>query len=72
MKKEQLERISELTRLSRERELTPEEQAERQQLRAAYLAAVRADLTATLNTVSVKEPDGTVHSLKPKKETPYS
>lgn len=71
MKKEQLDRISELTRLSRERALTPEEQAERQQLRAAYLAAIRDDVTATLNAVSVKESDGTVHALKSKKRTPY-
>ncbi|MBO5670406.1 MAG: DUF896 domain-containing protein, partial [Clostridia bacterium] len=35
MNKEQLARISELTRLSRERELTSEEQEERQKLRAA-------------------------------------
>lgn len=72
MDKKQLERISELTRLSRERPLTAAEQEERQQLRAAYLAAIRADLTATLDAVSVKEADGTVHPLKPQKETPYS
>lgn len=66
MDKKQLERISELTRLSRERELTAAEQEERQQLRAAYLAAIRADMTATLNNVSIAEPDGTVRPLKPK------
>lgn len=69
MDKKQLERISELTRISRERELTPDEQAERQALRAAYLAAIRADMTATLNNVSIAEPDGTVRPLKPKKST---
>lgn len=69
MDKKQLERISELTRISRERELTPEEQAERQALRAAYLAAIRADMTATLNNVSIAEPDGTVRPLKPKNTT---
>ena len=69
MDKKQLERISELTRISRERELTPDEQAERQALRAAYLAAIRADMTATLNNVSIAEPDGTVRPLKPKNNT---
>ena len=64
MDKKQLERISELTRISRERELTAEEQEERQKLRAAYLAAIRADMTATLSNVSIAEPDGTVRPLK--------
>ena len=36
MEKEMMERISELTRLSRERELTPDEQTERDALRAEY------------------------------------
>lgn len=71
MDKKQLERISELTRISRERELTAEELKERQQLRAAYLAAIRADMTATLNNVSIAEPDGTVWPLKPR-NTPKS
>ena len=66
MNKEQLARISELTRISRERELTPEEQEERQGLRAAYLAAIRADMTATLSNVSVVEKDGLVRPLTPK------
>ena len=66
MNKEELARISELTRISRERELTAEEQAERQKLREAYIAAIRADMTATLNNVSIAEKDGTVHPLKPK------
>ena len=66
MNKEQLARISELTRISRKRELTPEEQEERQGLRAAYLAAIRADMTATLSNVSVVEKDGSVRPLTPK------
>ena len=69
MDKKQLARISELTRFSRERELTPEEQAERQELRAAYLAAIRADLNATLGSVSIAEKDGSVHPLT-RKEKP--
>ncbi len=70
MDKKQLERISELTRISRERELTPAEQAERKALREAYLAAIRADMTATLNHVSIAEPDGTIHPLKAKPNKP--
>lgn len=64
MTKQQLDRISELTRLSRERELTAAEKEERQALRAAYIAAVRADMTQTLDRVSLKNPDGTTEPLK--------
>jgi len=64
MDKQQLARISELTRISRERELTAAEQEERAQLRAAYLAAIRADMTQTLENVSIAEPDGSVRPLK--------
>lgn len=64
MIKQQLDRISELTRLSRERELTAAEKEERQALRAAYIAAVRADMTQTLDRVSLKNPDGTTEPLK--------
>ena len=64
MDKQQLARISELTRISRERELTAQEQAERQELRAAYIAAIRADMTQTLSNVSIAEPDGTVRPLQ--------
>ena len=64
MEKKQLERISELTRLSRERELTAAEQEERQALRAAYIAEVRADLKGTLDNVSLKNPDGSIEPLK--------
>ena len=64
MDKQQLARISELTRISRERELTAAEQEERAKLRAAYLAAIRADMTQTLQNVSIAEADGTVRPLK--------
>lgn len=66
MDKEQLKRISELTRISRERVLTPAEQEEREQLRAAYIADIRADITATLKNVSIAEPDGTIRPLNPR------
>ena len=42
MEHEKIERISELTRLSRERELTHEELVEREALRREYLDGFRA------------------------------
>ena len=64
MKQEKIDRISELTRLSRERELTPEEQKERQTLREEYLRAIRGNMQSILNNTTDKRPDGSVVSLK--------
>lgn len=71
MDKQQLERISELTRISRRRELTAAEQEERQALRAAYIAAIRADMIGTLDNVSLQNADGSVEPLK-RREKPRS
>lgn len=64
MEKRNLERISMLTQLSRERELTPEEQAERQELRQAYLKAFRSQMRAQLDNTVVEYPDGSRSSLR--------
>ena len=44
MDKAKIDRINELGRLAKERELTPEELAERQALREEYLAYFRAEI----------------------------
>ena len=67
MEKARIDRISELTRISRERELTAEEQAERQELRQEYLAAIRESLTSQLENTVVVNPDGSSYRVKPKK-----
>jgi len=64
MDKGSLERISALTELSRQRELTAEEQAERQQLRQAYLKAFRSQMRAQLDNTVVEYPDGSRKSLR--------
>lgn len=58
MDRASIERINCLTAISRQRELTAEEQAERKQLREAYLRAPLANACAVENTV-VEYPDGT-------------
>ena len=56
MEKEKMERISELTRLSRERELTPDELTERAALRAEYIQDWRkSTITVLENTYIVDE-----------------
>ena len=44
MEKNKIERINELARLSKTRELTEDEKAEQKALRAEYLAYVRSQL----------------------------
>ncbi|MBR5242033.1 MAG: DUF896 domain-containing protein [Clostridia bacterium] len=50
MDKKKIDRINELGRLSKERELTEEERAEQKALREEYLAYVRSQLRASKET----------------------
>ncbi len=47
MEKAKIDRINELGRLAKERELTEEEKAERQALREEYIAFFRAEIRKT-------------------------
>ena len=58
-----LDRISELTRLARERELTAAEQTKRQALRQEYLAEWRTGAKATLDTVYILDDKGVKRKL---------
>ena len=58
MEKEKLDRLSELTRIARERELTAAEQEERTALRNEYRQAVTGNLRAQLESMTIVEPDG--------------
>ncbi len=51
--KAKLARISELTKISRERELTPEETEERAALRQEYLAEIKASLKSQLDNIEI-------------------
>ncbi len=65
MEQIKIDRINELARKSRTDEgLTPEEQAEQAALRSEYVAAVRASLTAQLDSTVIQYPDGTRKKLK--------
>ena len=65
---EQLDRINALAQKSRTPEgLSPEEKEEQATLRQAYVAAVKASLTAQLDNTYIVEPDGTKHRL-PRKD----
>ncbi len=64
MEKKKLDRLSELTAISRKRELTQAEKAEREQLRNEYRAGVVANLTAQLDNTVIVRPDGTTVQVK--------
>ena len=64
MEKEKLERISHLSRLARERELTNEEIKERMDLRGQYIAEMRQSLKHTLDHTYIQKPDGTTEMLR--------
>ena len=53
-----IRRISELTKLSRERALTEEEMDERHRLRQNYLTAFRSQMRSQLDNTVVQYPDG--------------
>lgn len=57
------DRISELTRISRERELTAEEQKERQALREQYLDDWRRGAKQTLDCVYIMDENGVKRKL---------
>ena len=64
MEQRKMDRISELTRLSRERALTDAEQAERAALRREYLDEWRRSTVAVLENTYIQTPDGKKHKLR--------
>lgn len=67
MKNSKLERINELARLAKERELTAEELAERDVLRREYIAEWREGAMQVLDNTYIQTPDGVKHKLQRKK-----
>lgn len=70
MEPDKIQRINELKRLSRERELLEEELAEQAALRAEYIAGFRANMQQVLEAVRIQETDGSLTPLKKKGDTP--
>lgn len=64
MEQKKIDRISQLSRLSRERELTEEEKQEQQQLRREYVDSMKNNLRATLQNLVIQHPDGGRTKLK--------
>ncbi len=66
MDQTKIARINELYHKSKSTGLTEAEKLEQAALRKEYLAAVRGNLRATLNNISIVEPDGSITDLSEK------
>ena len=58
-----IDRINELYHKSQSVGLTEEEKAEQAALRKEYIEAIRKNMRGTLNSISIKEKDGTITDL---------
>lgn len=67
MEKAKMDRISELTAISRQRELTEEEKAERKALREEYLADWRRSTIDVLENTYIVDEKGNKRKLEKKK-----
>ena len=61
-----VQRINELARIAKERELTPEELEERARLREEYIQEFRRSFSAQLDNTVIRRPDGTEERLSDK------
>lgn len=55
-----IERINELSKLSKERSLTPEELKEQQELRKQYIEKFKNNFKSQMTNVYIKEEDGSL------------
>lgn len=60
---EMIDRINELYHKSQDVGLSEEEKQEQQMLRKKYIEAIRTNMRANLNQISIKEADGSVTDL---------
>lgn len=63
MNEKKIERINELYHKAKEIGLTKEEKEEQKALRTEYILAIRKNLRAELNNVSIQNEDGTITDL---------
>ena len=66
MEQVKIDRINELAKLAKQRELTPEETAERQALRKEFLADFKKNLVNTLDNTYIVDEQGNKTKLEKK------
>ena len=72
MDEKMIARINELARKQKKEGLTPEEREEQKELRAAYIKAFRENLRSQLENIDIKNPDGTITSVKKRHDKIYN
>lgn len=60
---EMIDRINELYHKSQDQGLTEDEKREQQELRKKYIEAIRVNMRANLNNISIQEKDGSITDL---------
>ncbi len=70
MDEKKIQRINELYHKSKEKGLTEAEKAEQQELRQEYIFAIKNNLRSILNSIDIKEADGSITKLETKDRTP--
>ena len=68
MEKVNIDRINELAHIARQRALTPEETAERAELRRKYLENFRAAFRQQLDNTVIQHADGSREPLKDRRK----
>ncbi len=63
---ERIKRINELAHKSKAEGLTEAEKEEQAKLRREYIDSIKGNLSSQLESIRVKEPDGSLHPLKKK------
>ena len=66
MDEKDIKRINELYHKQKEGTLTNEEKEEQAALRKAYIDSVKRNLTVQLESISIKNPDGSITKVKKK------
>ena len=68
MDQQKIKRINELYKKSKTTGLTEAEKEEQQKLRTEYRMAVINNLSANLDNVRIKNPDGSISKVEPKRK----
>ncbi|MCR5705106.1 MAG: DUF896 domain-containing protein [Eubacterium sp.] len=69
MDQEKIKRINALYHKSKKEGLTEAEKEEQQQLRTEYRMSIINNLSANLDNVRIKNPDGSLSKLQPKRHS---
>ncbi len=64
----EIARINELAKKQKEGTLTEAEKEEQQNLRQAYLRAIRENMRSSLDQMKIKNPDGTITNVKDRRK----